>query len=542
MKCAKENKHFITCAPKNTEEAEQQDLLLQKHGLQIDVFIELILDDKVCAQRILERAKESTRKDDNIKSIQGRIDNFNNLSKDIREFFQKQSHIHYLTVDVSSTPDQIVAQILSQLKTLEKKQQEIKQTNFQKNNEIEFFQSVTGTKRAELMQHILELTQGPEWNEKAKFPATQPVPLHTKNLSKLEENLHRYRIVRKLDGERRIFIVHAGSIFFLSRSFEVVKDTSLQIPSEWNDSVFDGEITTLHDTKQLCFFIFDCMVCSGENICKKKLNGRLQSVNHFCESVNSIPTGNEHFPPQLFIQPQIYYEIQKTKSMIRLKTSFVPVCNKNCALPVPFTTTLQVPADGLIFIPEFLPYHFGSSHLVLKWKYPELMTLDFSIFRKTDEQNNEYLDLNAYQHNTSTFVSHGKLFPIPQALLRAPDGTIVECLHYRENDTWEFQRIRTDRAYPNAEWVVKDALGIDFVSEDTLIRLCSMESKKRNRYEPRGSRDHRDHRNHDRANDRSRAQSSRGRNTSDRKNSNSSSFNSTTSGTQYVPPHKRAKR
>lgn len=437
--------------------------------------------------RILEkRTKETSRKDDNKESIIGRINNFNNLSNDIRDHFKNQSHVHYLTVDVSkSTPDEIVNNLLEQIKKLEKKQRDNNnQSKQQHQNEIGFLQKITGTKRAEILQFALELTQGP-WDDKAKYPATEPVPLDQENFHIISGNLSNYRIVRKLDGERKVAVVQDGSLYFLSRSFMVEKDLSLTIPSDWNDSVFDGELATLFDTKQTCFFVFDCMVARGEKLNRKNLDSRLHFVEHFCEKINSIPGDDNQNLGKLFIQPQMYYSTRYTEIMLKLKTKTVPVANRNLPLPVPFNATFQVAADGLIFIPNRF-YRFGSAREVLKWKYPELMTLDFSIFRKTDEENNEYLELNSYKHKTSKFIPYGKLFPIPQVLKRAPDGTIVECLK-KSDGTWEFQRIRSDRAYPNADWVVKSALRIELVTEQELIKLCSKDqSNWRNSNSGRG--------------------------------------------------------
>ena len=110
-----------------------------------------------------------------------------------------------------------------------------------------------------------------------------------------------------------------------------------------------------------------------------------------------------------------------------------------------FSKQLLHEIDGLIFQPFDDVYEFGQCKAILKWKPPELNSVDFRLVieRETGEGILNQLV--------------GKLMvgglQVPYATIRVNkqlkqyNNKIIECSY--ENFTWKFMRERTDKSFPN---------------------------------------------------------------------------------------------
>jgi len=68
-------------------------------------------DDDILINRILERAKDSGRQDDNLETVTERIKTFKANAQPILDYYRQPSHGHLMTVDGSGTIEEVCAQV-----------------------------------------------------------------------------------------------------------------------------------------------------------------------------------------------------------------------------------------------------------------------------------------------------------------------------------------------------------------------------------------------------------------------------------------------
>ena len=114
--------------------------------------------------------------------------------------------------------------------------------------------------------------------------------------------------------------------------------------------------------------------------------------------------------------------------------------------------------DGLIFTANDSPYTLGTCEAMVKWKPPELNSVDFKV-RVTMEGGVPKFMLDIAANGAKRYKSWGELKnPPSEDWIRSPetvDGKIAECTYDANLDThWVFMRFRLDKSEPNHESVV----------------------------------------------------------------------------------------
>lgn len=113
--------------------------------------------------------------------------------------------------------------------------------------------------------------------------------------------------------------------------------------------------------------------------------------------------------------------------------------------------------DGLLFTAVHEPYKIGSCDTMLKWKPPELNTIDFRLKKQLASSTTTTLPLfDMLLANTPSPQHPGKeikyavFTPENEAFLETnPDGKIAECKWDKEDKQWRFLRYREDKDTPN---------------------------------------------------------------------------------------------
>jgi len=145
-----------------------------------------------------------------------------------------------------------------------------------------------------------------------------------------------------------------------------------------------------------------------------------------------------------------------------------------------FSQELLHEPDGLIFQPTKDPYVCGRCDEVLKWKPPELNSIDFRL--KVCTQAGEGLLPTKigelYVGGLQTPFSN--MNPIPKSTQKY-DGKIIECKF--ENRKWVFIRERTDKSFPNAFSTAK-AVAFSIANPVTKDYLLEYIALKRFRKQP----------------------------------------------------------
>jgi hypothetical protein len=139
--------------------------------------------------------------------------------------------------------------------------------------------------------------------------------------------------------------------------------------------------------------------------------------------------------------------------------------------------------DGIIMIPNN-EYYYSHKLPTLKWKYPELVSIDFlikkidtitkrgkvyDVFELFVNERNNLVKFGSYQDQ------NGKYYNPPSVYLaskeqKLSDNLIVEFTFNREQNSFEIHTIRYDKTYPNGLKVARDTF-IDMEIEFSIQRL-----------------------------------------------------------------------
>uniref|UniRef100_A0A1I8C0L7 mRNA-capping enzyme n=1 Tax=Meloidogyne hapla TaxID=6305 RepID=A0A1I8C0L7_MELHA len=113
--------------------------------------------------------------------------------------------------------------------------------------------------------------------------------------------------------------------------------------------------------------------------------------------------------------------------------------------------------DGLVFQPVNRPYVAGRYDYLLKWKPPELATIDFRLEIKKIQRPGELTEWIGELHVLHLDTPFARLLKVTNQM-RQYDRKIIECKYVREKGGWEFMRERTDKSHPNAYLTAKSVL------------------------------------------------------------------------------------
>lgn len=75
--------------PRTIAQAEALTCMLAERGTQVDVVLGLEVEEQELIDRLLKRGQVSGRSDDNLETIQKRLDVYHNQTKPLKEFYQK---------------------------------------------------------------------------------------------------------------------------------------------------------------------------------------------------------------------------------------------------------------------------------------------------------------------------------------------------------------------------------------------------------------------------------------------------------------------
>ncbi len=198
------------------------------------------------------------------------------------------------------------------------------------------------------------------------FIGSHPLTLTMNNIKNLLTM--DYLVCEKSDGIRALLFITDGIFFFYDRKNMLYKTPYI---TELKGSyLFDGELyKEIHgnETKYI-FAVFDSLVSHSQNCLKKPLLERLSMAKAFFNELNNsnslkISDNNPFNKFKIIIKTMTksygLYEVLDSKA------------------------NLKHGNDGLIFTPLHEPYLINSRSRILKWKPPELNTVDMEIEEST---------------------------------------------------------------------------------------------------------------------------------------------------------------
>lgn len=104
--------------PRTIPQAEALNKMLERRGAKVDAVVGLEVDDKELIDRLLKRGQESGRSDDNLETINERLNVYNSQTAPLRDFYLREGKYH--GIKGSGAVDEIFSEIRRHLKPTRK--------------------------------------------------------------------------------------------------------------------------------------------------------------------------------------------------------------------------------------------------------------------------------------------------------------------------------------------------------------------------------------------------------------------------------------
>lgn len=300
-----------------------------------------------------------------------------------------------------------------------------------------------------------------------QFPGCQPVSLAKRHL----EELNTCVVCEKSDGVRYFLYVpqllrdaRAGPMdevipvnaYLVDRRYDFweVKVLLMRAHACKGCCLLDGELVADNDT-EVRFLIYDALLCNGDSFMNNPYLERLRAALLLVIPIRLRQLRSRACIP-LFVKD--FFDFSSLNTVV---TSVIPkLPHKN---------------DGLIFTQKQLPYIFGTSASILKWKPDHQNTIDFALkedpegtirlFTSSREGFEAYqgeLELTAEEHESTLQTIRGRSTP-----------AIVECFYSHDAQKWKIMKVRTDKDKANYTKVV-DNIWTSIQERITLEQLLAL--------------------------------------------------------------------
>ncbi|OIT02781.1 PREDICTED: mRNA-capping enzyme-like [Nicotiana attenuata] len=301
------------------------------------------------------------------------------------------------------------------------------------------------------------------------FPGSHPVSLNRDNLQLLRQRY--YYATWKADGTRYMMLITMGGCFLIDRHFNF-RRVQMRFPCTHTDegvakrvhhfTLLDGEmvIDTLPGTQkqERRYLIYDMMALNGVSIVEQPFCERWRMIDkevigprnherqHICQSGN----------------PYYRYECEPFR-MRRKNFWLLSTVRKVLKELIP---ELSHEADGLIFQGWLDPYVPLTHDGLLKWKYPEMNSVDF-LFEVVDGRELLYL----HERGKKKLMEGNRVVFPDSSDPSDYSGKIIECSWDSNNQEWVWMRTRIDKGTPNDYNTYRKVLRsiTDNITEEVLL-------------------------------------------------------------------------
>ncbi|KAH8618812.1 mRNA capping enzyme C terminal domain [Trypanosoma vivax] len=164
------------------------------------------------------------------------------------------------------------------------------------------------------------------------------------------------------------------------------------------------------------------------------------------------------------------------------------VSNNNCTCGVsylyngPYGLTRS---DGFIFTPETFNLMHGASKEQVKWKWPSMLSVDWSLIAVEGQKDRYIVDLffrkKRFGHRPDStgrvrLSSNMRLLNPSNILIPTGSSVIAECVFDQQRRCWSVERIRTDKSEPNSVVTIISVLEslVENISLGVLIKLIGV--------------------------------------------------------------------
>eukprot|EP00045_Choanoeca_perplexa_P014122 m.164321 g.164321 ORF g.164321 m.164321 type:complete len:795 (+) comp16575_c0_seq1:224-2608(+) len=307
----------------------------------------------------------------------------------------------------------------------------------------------------------------------ATFPGAQPVSLSRENIDDLRQ--HDFHVSWKSDGTRYLMLIRKKDVFLIGRDNNIFHVPGMHfvvnnhLEHRLDNTLVDGELVedvaldpvSKRRVHRLRFYIFDMICCLGKDFKKYPYHQRLDSITREIIKPRDRIRANPqkyNYKPEPFgvrLKPFVPFTQLGTPRWTSLLRAFHNGYPLRPGAPNDPLKQLIHGTDGLLLAQSNHKYEHGTCGALLKYKPPELNSIDFrfvvedhgskaeaKLFVLHGNEEMEFTD-----SGTSTITVRGEA-SIKRLL--EYDKKIVECTWASETRQWKFHCVRTDKSHPNA--------------------------------------------------------------------------------------------
>ncbi|XP_051114210.1 uncharacterized protein LOC127239890 isoform X2 [Andrographis paniculata] len=282
-----------------------------------------------------------------------------------------------------------------------------------------------------------------------QFPGSHPVSLNRDNLQLLRQRY--YYATWKADGTRYMMLITMDGCYLIDRHF-TFRRVQMRFPCRHSNekgmtdrlyhhyTLLDGEmvIDTMPDShkQERRYLIYDMIATNQVSLVERQFHERWKMIDR--EVIEPRNTERQH----IYQSQNPYYRYDLEPFRVRRKDFWL--LSTVTKLLQDFIPKLSHAADGLIFQGWDDPYVPRTHEGLLKWKYPEMNSVDF-LFEVVDNRELLYL----FERGKKKLMEGNRVVFPDGSDPSSYSGKIIECSWNSEDDVWVCMRVRIDKGTPN---------------------------------------------------------------------------------------------
>ncbi|XP_058738029.1 uncharacterized protein LOC131610167 isoform X3 [Vicia villosa] len=280
------------------------------------------------------------------------------------------------------------------------------------------------------------------------FPGSHPVSLNREKLQLLRQRY--YYATWKADGTRYMMLITGDGCYLIDRKFHFQR-ISMRFPCKYSNggtpernhhyTLLDGEMiidTDPHTHKQeRRYLIYDLIAINQVSLTEMPFYERWKLL----EKEVIEPRNMEREALSKSLNPYYRYDLEPfgvRRKGFWLLSTVSKLLHK-------FIPQLSHSSDGLVFQGWDDPYVPRTHEGLLKWKYPEMNSVDFHFEVGADGRPLLFL----FERGKKKLMEGNTVIFKDSEDISSYSGRIIECYWDAAERHWVCMRIRTDKATPN---------------------------------------------------------------------------------------------
>ncbi|TVU29805.1 hypothetical protein EJB05_21392 [Eragrostis curvula] len=272
----------------------------------------------------------------------------------------------------------------------------------------------------------------PHGRGNSQFPGSHPVSLNSDNLQLLRQRY--YYGTWKADGTRYMMLIRRDGCFLIDRNFcfrRVQMRFPHRKPSKVRHDTSSPSDTTPRPKFKRRYLAYDLMALDSVSKIKSPFSERCEILQK--EIID--PRCYERYQIQSGAKSNPSYKYEKELFSVRRKDFWVLSQVKHTLEN--FIPNLCHDADGLIFQGWDDPYVTRTHEGLLKWKYPEMNSVDFLFEMGSDNRQLVFL----YERGKKKLLDEAQIAFPEEIDPSSVTGRIVECSWNKEEQCWVMRSI-----------------------------------------------------------------------------------------------------